>query len=159
MAVRIREARQADLAEIVRIERASFGDPWSESTFHAILTRPNAELLVAEEDDGPPCGYAATWWVEDQGELGNVAVAEEARGRGVGVALLDAAFSKLRDRGVRECFLEVRESNEAARRLYERLGFSVVGRRRSYYRKPTEDALVMRLGWGALRSENQARLM
>lgn len=153
MAIRIREARQADLAEIVRIERASFGDPWSESTFHAILTRSNAELLVAGEDAGPPCGYAATWWVEDQGELGNVAVAEEVRGRGVALALLDAAFSKLRDRGVRECFLEVRESNEAARRLYERLGFSVVGRRRNYYRRPAEDALVMRIGWDPRQAE------
>jgi ribosomal-protein-alanine N-acetyltransferase len=73
-----------------------------------------------------------------------VAVALEERGRGTGRRLIEAALERVRQRGARECFLEVRESNVIARSLYERCGFQAIGRRRSYYTRPVEDALVMR---------------
>ena len=89
-------------------------------------------------------GYAVFWCVVDQGELGNVAVTESARGRGIGELLVGEIIRRAAARGVREVFLEVRPSNATARRLYERFGFRMVGRRRNYYQEPVEDALVLR---------------
>ena len=87
---------------------------------------------------------AFTWFAGDEGEIANLAVAPSARRHGIGAALLDASLGEARRRGVKQVYLEVRESNAAARALYERRGFSVVGRRKRYYRHPDEDALLLR---------------
>ena len=142
--LRIRPCREADLPRVVQIEQASFTTPWKEQTFRGLLKRTDSDLLVAELA-GEVVGFAAAWTVIDQSELGNVAVAPEARGTGVGGALVDAVIDHVRDRGTAELFLEVRVSNEAAKSVYRQRGFTGVGRRRSYYSHPTEDALVMRL--------------
>lgn len=142
-AVRIRPLRADDLRRVLEIERASFSVPWRQSTFDGLLRRPDTDLLAAERA-GALVGYAVCWTVVDQAELGNVAVAPEARGTGVAAALLAAMADRLADRGARECFLEVRVSNHAAQRLYGRQGFDVVGERRGYYTAPVENALVMR---------------
>jgi ribosomal-protein-alanine N-acetyltransferase len=136
--------READLPRVLVIENACFSVPWKEATFLSLLRRTDSDLYVAE-DQGGLLGYAACWTVIDQSELGNVAVAPEARGRGAGGALVDTVVERVKERGARECFLEVRESNLVAQAIYRERGFVVVGRRRSYYAQPTEDALVMRL--------------
>ena len=141
--VRLRRLRPDDLPEVLRIERASFSVPWSETTFRNLFLHPDADLLAAEVADRL-AGYAIVWTVGDQAELGNVAVAPEARRQGIGERLVRAALAAARRRGAREMFLEVRESNVGAQALYRRCGFEVVGRRRRYYTHPTEDALVMR---------------
>jgi [ribosomal protein S18]-alanine N-acetyltransferase len=117
--------------------------PWSEATFRGLLRRRDAELIVAESH-GIVIAYAIFWCVIDQSELGNVAVTAKWRGRGIGERLVAEVLRRAGQRGVREVYLEVRPSNEVARRLYERFGFSQVGRRRNYYQEPVEDALVMR---------------
>jgi ribosomal-protein-alanine N-acetyltransferase len=132
----------ADLPAVVAIEEASYSMPWSEGTFRTLLRRADADLLVAEIES-EPVGYAVCRCAADQGELGNVAVSKEWRRRGVGAQLVEAALERARARGVREVFLEVRRSNEAARRLYARLGFIEIGLRRGYYVRPVEDAIVM----------------
>lgn len=139
----IRPLRASDLARVMEIERASFSTPWRETTFAALLERGDADLFAAE-NSGSLVGYAVCWIVLDQSELGNVAVAPEARGTGVGRRLVEAVLERVRDRGANECFLEVRVSNAHAQALYTSLGFEVVGRRKAYYAHPTEDALVMR---------------
>lgn len=140
----IRPLREADLGQVMEIEGASFSTPWRESTFRGLMRRLDTDLFVA--DDGERVlGYAACWTVVDQSELGNVAVAEEGRGRGIGGALVDAVVERVRARGAQEIFLEVRESNAAAKSVYHARGFVVVARRRAYYSSPKEDALVMRL--------------
>ena len=141
---RIRLFRATDLPQVMQIEIASFSTPWRENTFRGLMRRTDTDLFVAEEE-GAVLGYAACWTVVDQSELGNVAVAPEARGRGVGGALVDAVVERVRERGAVELFLEVRESNRGAQSVYRERGFEVVGRRRAYYSSPTEDALVMRL--------------
>jgi len=141
---RIRPLVEADLPEVMAIENACFSTPWKEPTFRGLLRRTDTDLFVAELD-GAVAGYAACWTVIDQSELGNVAVAEAARGHGIGGALVDAVIERVKARGAHECFLEVRETNRGAQSLYRDRGFVVVGRRRSYYAHPTEDALVMRL--------------
>ena len=143
-AFRIRPLREDDLPQVMEIELECFSTPWKESTFRSLLRRTDTDLFVAETG-GRVVGYTACWTVIDQSELGNVAVMGEARGSGIGGALVDAVIERVRERGSRECFLEVRESNHRAQAIYRARGFAVVGRRRSYYASPTEDALLMRL--------------
>ena len=79
----------------------------------------------------------------DEGDIGNVAVAPDSRRRGIGAALLKALFAESERRGAAVLQLEVREGNFAARRLYEKNGFEIVGKRKNYYEKPAEDAILM----------------
>lgn len=142
-AVTIRPATADDVPDIHRIEKASFSDPWTPGAFRAMLAQP-AVLGLAAERDGALVGYALAVVVGDEAELANIAVAPGARGQGVGRTLLDALLDALRARGGATVFLEVRDSNEAAQALYRSRGFVSAGRRKGYYRRPTEDALVMR---------------
>ena len=110
---RIRPLAEGDLTEVMAIENACFSTPWKEPTFRGLMRRTDTDLFVAELD-GAVAGYAACWTVIDQSELGNVAVADAARGRGIGGALVDAVIERVKARGAHECFLEVRESNRGA---------------------------------------------
>ena len=89
-------------------------------------------------------GYVVARCAADEGEILNLAVAPAFRRRGVGCALGQAILELLGSRGVAHAYLEVRASNAAARALYERLGFREVGRRTNYYRRPVEDAILLR---------------
>ena len=142
--VAIRAMTADDLPRVLEIERAAFTVPWTPATFHALVARPDAHLWVAEVADEGIVGYAAVWIVADQAELGDIAVTDPWRRRGIGTRLIGCVFDRVREHGVRELFLEVRVSNENARRLYEAHGFRLVGRRPGYYARPKEDALVMR---------------
>jgi ribosomal-protein-alanine N-acetyltransferase len=142
---RIRDATESDVGAIESIERASFPDPWSEESFQTLLAYPS---FVAVDSEGQIAGYVFAVGVADAGEILNVAVSAEHRRRGLGRRLVEHALEALQGRGVIQIFLEVRESNAAARALYEALGFELIGRRRGYYRRPVEDALVLRWGGG-----------
>jgi len=142
--VAVRAMWPADIPDVMRIERQSFGMPWQESTFRALMRRPSASLLTAEAGNRV-VGFSVLWFAADEGELGDLAVDPEHRGRGIGRTLLDRSIEQARVRGARSLYLEVRESNEAARVLYETAGFETVGRRTDYYSGPREDACVMRL--------------
>ena len=89
-------------------------------------------------------GYAVAHHAADEAEILNLGVAPAQRRRGLGRALVVRLMALLADRGVRAVYLEVRESNDAARRLYQQLGFRDVGRRPGYYRRPVEDAVILR---------------
>jgi ribosomal-protein-alanine N-acetyltransferase len=143
-AIVLRTMIEADLPNVLAVENSSYSIPWSETTFRGLLRRSDAELVVAT-DDASIIGHAVYWYVLAQGELGTVAVAPPARGRGVGAMLVKEIVARASKRGVRELFLEVRPSNTHARTLYGKFGFEQVGRRRNYYQEPTEDALVLRL--------------
>jgi len=138
----LRPMREADLRRVLHIERRSFSIPWAEATFRGLLRRQSAALMVGEEA-GEVVGYAVLWFGTAEAELGDLAVLPEARGRGLGRWMLDAALAEAARRGARAVFLEVRESNVAARRLYERAGFETTGVRIDYYTQPTEDAILM----------------
>ncbi len=141
--IRVRRMRAEDLPSVITIEATAYTVPWSEATFRGLLQRADADLVVAELD-GALVGYACSWFVVDQGELGNVAVAEGWRNHGVGTRLIESVIERALERGAREVFLEVRPSNISAQRLYGRFGFREVARRRNYYTDPPEDAVVMR---------------
>ena len=141
---RIRPARPADVPAVVEIERAVFSDPWSANDFRECLAAETPFLVAGRGPD--VAGYAVAHFAADEGEILNLGVATAQRRGGVGRALVERLLEELRDRGVRVVYLEVRESNAAARRLYESLGFAAVGRRARYYRRPVEDAVILRAG-------------
>ena len=141
----LRPAAAADVNDIVRIERASFADPWSEESFRRILGGQSAIFqVVVTPPENRLAGYIIAFTIVPDAELLNVAVDPEYRGRGLAGQMLDAVLIQLGTGGVRTAYLEVRESNRAARALYGSRGFKEIGRRRNYYRRPVEDALVMR---------------
>jgi len=139
----IRNMVAADLIDVHRIEVESYSVPWSRATFRNLLDRPDTDTVVAEIT-GRVVAYAISWFVVDQGELGNIAVDAEWRRQGVATRLISVALDRARERGIRDVYLEVRRTNTGAQRVYRRLGFHQVGVRRDYYVKPVEDALVMR---------------
>lgn len=145
----IRRAVVADAPALVALERACFGDPWSEASFREALDTPWTFGLVAD-DAGVIAGYLIGRDVAGSGEVLNLAVDPSVRRGGIGAALLDEGLRTLGERGAEEVFLEVRASNSAAIELYRASGFRPVGIRADYYRNPKEDALVLRLGFGNL---------
>jgi ribosomal-protein-alanine N-acetyltransferase len=147
--VRLAEAR--DLPSILAIERASFSDPWTEDAFESAFALQRMRLFVAEESPEEArggaavlVGYVVALLLGVEAEIADLAVAPRARRRGIARRLLERTLADLSSRGVEMVFLEVRESNSAARTLYESRGFVSVGRRRGYYRHPAEDALILK---------------
>jgi ribosomal-protein-alanine N-acetyltransferase len=143
-AIKIETARPADVDAIAAIEVTAFADPWTRQAFDAAVRERHARFRVARSG-GKLVGYVIAWFVMDEGEIANLAVAPAARRRGVASALLDYVIGDARSAGIAQLFLEVRESNIAARALYATRGFRPVARRPRYYRKPVEDAIVLRL--------------
>lgn len=145
MTALLRPAAEGDLNEVVRIERSCFADPWSEESFRRLLAGDPAifQVLVLPPENRI-AGYVIAFAIRGDAELLNVAVEPQSRGKGFAGQMLDAVLIELGGRGVRAAFLEVRESNTAARGLYGSRGFKEIGRRKNYYRRPVEDALVMR---------------
>ena len=139
----IRPAVLADVDAVAAIEAAAFSNPWHPQTIRSLVAQGRARILVGEDPSEGIVGYAVIWWALDQGELANLAVKEEYRGRGLGAALLERAMAEARAHQVESLFLEVRESNRKAQNLYLARGFIQVAVRRDYYRNPREDALVL----------------
>ncbi len=136
------------IADVVAIERLSFGVPWSYEAFAGELKVKNSESLVAILNKGKESkvvGYITGRWASDEAEIVNLAVHPDARRRGIARKLLLNLLDNLERKGVKKAFLEVRENNVAAIRLYEALGFKRVGLRKGYYVDTGEDALIMRL--------------
>ena len=142
--VQLRPARAEDVARVAEIERESFSDPWSRDAFQSLLVSPAVVFAVATVAERV-AGYVVMWLAADEGEIANLAVASDVRRQGMGSVLLAHAVDVGRVSGTAVIFLEVRESNVAARALYASHGFVEVGRRKRYYRRPEEDALVLRL--------------
>ena len=140
---RIRPAERADVPALARIERRCFSDPWSERGILESIQSETTIALVAENTEGE-LGYLMARLSGEEGEILNLAVLPGHRRRGLGRQLLEQGLALLVGRGVREAYLEVRESNRAARDLYLGFGFRPVGMRPHYYRNPAEDALVLR---------------
>ena len=134
----------ADLDGVLAIEEASFTNPWTREMYLAELARPaDAFCFVARGPDGAIVGFCSFWRVMDEIHINNVAMRPQFRSQGIGTSLLHHVLAAGKELGARRATLEVRASNDAARRLYERLGFYVAGTRRNYYTNPVEDALVL----------------
>ena len=144
--ITIRPARASDILSVGLIERDSFSDPWGSREFTTAVESPQTIFSVAADGSGVVVGYAIAVAVADEAEILNLAVHSAHRSAGIGGKLLDTMLAKLRESGAENVYLEVRESNASARKLYESRGFEEISRRRRYYRNPVEDSLVLRLG-------------
>lgn len=130
------------LDTLAELETLCFSVPWSRSMIESELYNELAEYYVALRD-GCVVGYAGSQTVLDMTSIMNIAVLPGERRGGIASMLMGRILSRCAERNVVQVSLEVRESNAPAIALYERFGFSSVGRRRGYYVKPDEDALVM----------------
>ena len=138
---RIRPARPEDLMAVTGIERGAFSSPWDWSAFASFL----GPLFFVCEIDESIAGYVVGRQTVDEGEVLNIAVTPPRRRGGMGRALLLTVIGRMADNGAVVVYLEVREGNDGAIRLYTDLGFREVGRRARYYADPIEDALVFEL--------------
>lgn len=139
----IRRLGAEDSGSVVDLENRVFGeDAWSETIVGAELTSQWSQYFGGFKDDAL-IGYVG-FKGGVEGDLMTLAVHPSQRGGGVGKRLLLAALEAAGEAGMRRMFLEVRESNGAAQRLYTQVGFVPVGRVKSYYRNPVEDAVTMR---------------
>jgi ribosomal-protein-alanine N-acetyltransferase len=138
-----------DLLEVVEIEEACGLSRWGWDAYHAELRRPEAILLVtrgavANGFSGSGInGFIVARRAADEVHINNIGVREPSRRAGIASALLRAALAQAAHAGARVAVLEVRARNVAAQALYRQHGFRITGRRRDYYKEPTEDALIM----------------
>ena len=134
----------ADLDGVLDVDVLSFTRPWTRVMYESeFLNRDTSRMFVLRTASRPVAGYCAAWFILDEIHINNIAVRPELRGQGLGSALLTHVLEEGRAVGASRATLEVRRSNDDARRLYERFGFRVAGVRRDYYTDPTEDALVL----------------
>lgn len=132
----IRQGKRADIPFVLSVEKAVFSDPWSEAAVAAHVKEDSLCFLVFEEN-GCQEGYLLGSLIPPEGEIYRVATHPSFRRRGAAEALCRAFLSLCES-----CYLEVRRGNAAARALYEKIGFSLVGERKNYYKNPTEDACL-----------------
>ena len=150
--IKVTPFEQAHAEAVMAIERQCFSAPWGLESLIRTINGSNAVTLVALSG-GNVVGYASALmlgpvgpgYVPPEAEVLKVAVLPEMREQGIGRSLASGLINTLRDLGVEKLHLEVRESNRAARVLYETCGFRHSGRRRDYYSDPGEDAVLMSL--------------
>lgn len=132
----------ADLDAVMDIERESFAAPWDAKVFAAELDHHDKFVDLLRGSDGKIVGFTNYWLVHDEVHLLNIAVAADARRQGHGETLLEHVLRFAQRKGCRLVTLEVRRSNQPARRLYRKYGFRAIGIRPNYYEN-REDAIVM----------------
>lgn len=139
----IRPMTPQDVAQVAALEKCCFSDPWSEKSVASELQNPLSLWLVAEEN-GTVTGYIGSQSVCGESDMMNVAVDPAHRRKGIAEGLILTLCNRLQAEGNQWLTLEVRASNDPAICLYDKLGFTQVGRRPNYYRNPKEDALILR---------------
>ena len=140
--IEFRLMKQTDADEIAAIEEISFAMPWSREDFWREAVNENAVYVVGVFDD-KVVAYAGAWISFEEAQVMNVAIHPDYRGKGFGTKLFAQLIDEVKSRGATAITLEVRPSNEAAIKLYEKFGLKSVGRRKSYYIDNGEDALIM----------------
>jgi [ribosomal protein S18]-alanine N-acetyltransferase len=132
-----------DLDGILAVDQATFERPWTREMYVWEATHSDVARFYVARHDAVVVAYLAGWVIFDELHINNLAVDPAWRRRGVAGTLLAHVLRAAADEGANRATLEVRRSNEAARRLYERFGFAFAGVRKDYYRQPVEDALVL----------------
>lgn len=132
-----------ELDAILDIDDESFLRPWTRAMYEAELRNPVARIFVVKQPGAGIVGYCSTWFLPGELHINNFAIRPAFRRRGLARRLLDHVLRQAKAAGCDRATLEVRRSNEAARRLYEQAGFALGAVRRDYYTNPVEDALVL----------------
>lgn len=147
-----------DLDTVLEIERVAFTNPWTREMYAREMENPRVSFIYllravpdagagADGDQtagaGAVAGFCSFWLIFDELHINNLAIRPEFRRQGCATTLLEQVMAAAAEQGGRRATLEVRRSNDSARRIYARLGFEVAGVRRNYYEKPVEDALIL----------------
>ena len=138
----IRKMEMKDTEQVYEISKLNFSEPWALSAIEKEVTNPVASYFVAEFK-GEVIGYGGMWHVLDEGEIMNIAIHPSYQRQGIGQLILKELLLEAKRRKLIAMFLEVRVSNEAAKKLYAKQGFQNIDLRKAYYHHPTEDALIM----------------
>ena len=138
----IRPMEIKDIVQVAAIEKDIFSVPWSANSFIEASQNENNIYLVCVQND-EVTGYCGLWTVLGEGDVTNVAVSKKHRGKGYGRALLKELENRGRKKDVSKYFLEVRQSNIIAFKLYLSLGYEKIGIRKNFYERPSEDAVIM----------------
>lgn len=153
MTLEIRQAKLYDVPAMTRIERDSFEAPWSADEITKDVTAGGNVYVAVALADEERAGYGEIRMIAGEGQIYNIAIAPEFRREGIGEALLRHLIDKAGADGCRLVTLEVRSGNGPAMELYKKLGFREVGRRKGYYAKGGEDAVLMDLDLGMIEVE------
>ena len=130
--------------DVLAVEEASFSNPWTREMYVSELENRGVSFcFLARDEQGTVVGFCSFWRVMDELHINNLAVLPSVRRSGIGSALLTRVLEEGAAMGARWATLEVRQSNDPARLLYERFGFTTIGVRRAYYSNPVEDALIL----------------
>ena len=143
--IRVRQAKLYDVPAMARIERDSFESPWSADEITKDITAGGNVYVAVAECGDEKAGYGEIRSVAGEAQVYNIAIAPEFRRNGIGEALLRHMIDRAEEDGCTLVTLEVRSRNSAAMALYEKLGFREVGRRKGYYARGGEDAVLMDL--------------
>lgn len=127
---------------VAELEKMCFSQPWSRSSLE-LLTKEGIGVGMVCSKDGKVCAYGGMIVAVDEGQITNIATHPDYRRQGYGRAVVEALVKHAKMNGLDSISLEVRESNKAAMELYTKLGFKVEGKRKDFYTKPTENALIM----------------
>ncbi|MCR5716236.1 MAG: ribosomal protein S18-alanine N-acetyltransferase [Lachnospiraceae bacterium] len=142
--MQIRRMLLHDVPGAVQVEEACFSTPWSEKVYTETIANENALYLIAVEEETQrviaTCGFMN---ILGEGDISNVAVLDAYRGQGIASRMMEELLCRGKELGMTQYILEVRASNTPAIGLYEKFGFSQIGRRRLFYEHPSEDALIM----------------
>lgn len=142
--IQIRPMAEADIGAVEAIAATSpEAAQWETVAYRTMLTDPSKGQLLVAEQEGTVAGFVCIRVVGEEAEVLNLAVLPAARCQGVGAQLLHAGLERASESGAHRVFLEVRDSNAAALRLYERFGFRRVGSRPGYYQNPPADAVML----------------
>ena len=131
-----------DVPQVHEIELKTFHTPWTYQSFVDEMTTNKCARYIVAEEDGRILGYAGAWLIFDEGHITNIAVAQEARGRGIGKGVTLELMQYAANMGVQYMTLEVRKSNLVAQSLYKSVGFIELGVRKRYYEDNGEDAYL-----------------
>ncbi len=142
MNITVEKMNKSHISEIAEIERECFSTPWSENSLFEELENPNAHFYCAVSD-GKVIGYGGMHSVVGENYIDNIAVTCSYRKMGVATKILQKLVETAEYENGEFISLEVRESNDAAIKLYEKNGFCKVGVRRNFYQKPSENAIIM----------------
>ncbi len=144
--LQIKIAQDKDLLEILEIEKESYPRPWGIEAFKIEISKnkegTNIFLVAQDIETSEVVGYIMADLITDFAHISNIAVKSKYRKRGIGTTLLEELIQKTEETGINSLTLEVRQSNEAALKLYKKAGFLVEGKREKYYEN-TEVAILM----------------
>lgn len=142
--IKINPMQKSEVGDVIKIEEKAYGEHhWSRDSFYGELSNNLAHYYSAFDEEGNLVGYAGSWQVIDEAHITTIAVEPELKRKKIGEALLNRIIEDCYKNKMKYITLEVRQSNDAAIKLYEKYGFKSLGVRKGYYQNNNEDALIM----------------